>query len=128
MLFKDHLYAIQSAETSEQGAGFRIRLNAGHTVFASHFPGYPILPGACVVQMVAELVTLWQTRQEAATWPIVRMSNLKFLAIVSPDEVSELKVKLDIKNCEEGMLKVTACVCDDERDYSKMTLTFAHGT
>lgn len=125
MLFIDKLYTVVASTEEKQVADFQIRLNAEHTIFAAHFPGEPILPGACIVQMVAELATLWLGTGKQETLPIVKMSNLKFLAVISPSDVLDLQVKLEVKSQEEGALKIAARVRDVERDYSKLVLTFA---
>jgi len=108
-------------------ARIQIQLNSGHVVFASHFPGEPILPGACIVQMVAEMVSLWKDGNAQKTLPIVKMSNLKFLTVISPVEVCHLMVVLEMKEMAEGLMKVAASVRTEEKEYSKMTLTFAYG-
>jgi len=125
MFFKDHLYTILSAEMLEKTASFQMRLNAGHTIFSAHFPGMPILPGACIVQIVAELVTLWKCSERVETLPVVKMSNLKFLTVISPNEVTDLEVSLEEMAHENGLLKISAQVRDAQKVFAKMTLTFA---
>lgn len=125
MIFKDNLYIITASSEETTRTCFQIRLNASHKIFEAHFPGMPILPGACIVQMVAELVSLWLGRQQ--TLQIVRMSNLKFLSVISPDEVTELEVILELKKQEDGELRIAANVRGEVAEYSKMILTFAYG-
>lgn len=126
MLFVNHLYHIIASTVDNHTACFQIRLNAGHPIFAAHFPGEPILPGACIVQIVAELTTRWLQGAEQPTMQIQRMSNLKFLAIISPAEVLDLEVQLDLKSDSNSPSRISAIVRGDV-EYSKMILTFAHG-
>ena len=52
MSLLNSLYHITA--TDEQG--IHIRFNADHPVFAGHFPGAPVVPGACLVQIAEELL------------------------------------------------------------------------
>lgn len=122
MIFKDHLYSIVSFSQEATGCSFQIRLNPAHEVFAAHFPGEPILPGACIVQMVTELVSQWQQ----VPLEVQRVSNLKFLSVISPLAVLELEVICEQKSLDPQRLQVKASVRDHEIEYSKMTLVYAH--
>ena len=62
-------------------ASYTIRFNASHPIFAGHFPGHPIVPGACLIQIAEELVSehLGQTIHFSA------IRNLKFRQPVTPE-------------------------------------------
>ena len=45
------MYSIVSAE----GQQLRLQLHPEHEIYQAHFPGNPITPGVCQVQIVAEL-------------------------------------------------------------------------
>lgn len=47
-------YDIQHSDQ----CGYTIRFNARHPIFAGHFPGHPIVPGACLVQIAEELAEI----------------------------------------------------------------------
>lgn len=57
-----------------------LRLNGSHPVFAVHFPGMPITPGVCLVQMLGELLS----RHEGRELELSRIVNLKFVQTVRP--------------------------------------------
>ena len=52
----------------------------GHPIFRGHFPGRPILPGACQVELVREVLNLALKKK----YRMVRARNIKFLAVVDP--------------------------------------------
>lgn len=59
MLLND-LYSIEKWSASDTAAGevhATLLLNPAHPIFAAHFPGQPVLPGACQVQIVEELLS-----------------------------------------------------------------------
>ena len=69
MQLKNHLYTI--VETDKQGnlqqkcqevlssrsnTSFRLRLNPEHFIYQAHFPGEPVTPGVCILQIGKELL------------------------------------------------------------------------
>ena len=78
MSLLNSLYRITSATESGK---YEIAFNANHSIFAGHFPGNPIVPGACLVQIAEELLS--QQLQQPVQW--TSLHNLKFRQIVTPD-------------------------------------------
>jgi 3-hydroxyacyl-[acyl-carrier-protein] dehydratase len=58
-----------------------LRINWGHPIFEGHFPGRPVVPGACLLQIVKELVSM-ATDSEVT---LIRADQIKFIAMISPD-------------------------------------------
>ena len=57
-----------------------LELNATHKIFGGHFPGQPVVPGACLLQMIKEVM-------QQVTGNTLRLSvahNLKFIAPIDP--------------------------------------------
>ncbi|HEV2479319.1 MAG TPA: hypothetical protein VGS79_06635 [Puia sp.] len=82
MLLND-LYSIEKWSASDTTAG-EVRavlvLNATHPIFAAHFPGQPVVPGACQLQMVEELLSHFLD----AEFRLVNAGQLKFLTPIDP--------------------------------------------
>ena len=55
-------------------------LNATHPIFTGHFPGQPVVPGACQLQMVEELLS----HALGSEYRLVRADQLKFLTPIDP--------------------------------------------
>ena len=53
MLIKDY-YTIESVAQQEGKAVFQIALNPQCQVYEGHFPGEPVSPGVCNIQMIKE--------------------------------------------------------------------------
>ena len=51
-MLKNDFYQILDETASET----RVRLNPAHVIYQAHFPGRPITPGACQIQMVTEIL------------------------------------------------------------------------
>ena len=56
--------------------------NTNHPIFAGHFPGHPVVPGACLVQIAQELLS--DALQQPVRFTAVR--NLKFRQAVTPEQ------------------------------------------
>ncbi|RNA61278.1 3-hydroxyacyl-ACP dehydratase [Chryseobacterium nematophagum] len=88
-----HFYTLQSYEKKEsEGFIATIYLNKDHQIFKGHFPGNPVTPGVCMMQIVKEL-----TEELTSTQLFLKSaSNVKFMAIINPFETPELTLHLDI--------------------------------
>lgn len=90
MILQGSLYDILHLEMTETGeVTYRVRLNPDHVIYKAHFPGNPITPGACLVQMVAELAG-WHLKKRVS---VAGVSNVKFLNVIKPAETPEILVR-----------------------------------
>lgn len=102
MLLKD-FYTIKSLENTD-GTKYKavLMINNKHEVFNGHFPGNPIMPGVCMMQIIKEL-TENVVGQELM---MQSLTNVKFMALINPDNTPELLLDLDIMQTDEGTVKV----------------------
>lgn len=87
---------------SKESIEAEVRLNSNHEVFKGHFPGQPVLPGACMVQMLRAI--LEQAMQ--CEFKLSKASNIKFLSVVVPNIHTTIKYTIDIKSVSEDKLAV----------------------
>jgi 3-hydroxyacyl-[acyl-carrier-protein] dehydratase len=59
-----------------------LRINWGHPIFEGHFPGRPVVPGACLLQIVKELVSMAINSEVR----LIRADQIKFISMIGPDE------------------------------------------
>jgi 3-hydroxyacyl-[acyl-carrier-protein] dehydratase len=90
-LLLNNLYTIQSITESENQIEATIRLLADHAIFAGHFPGQPVLPGVCMMEMVAETMGI----QQKNSFRITGAPLIKFLRMIDP-RMNPL-IRLEIK-------------------------------
>lgn len=84
MTFRNNLYYINAVNRTENGVVFTIDLNAEHIIYKAHFPGDPITPGVCILQMGLEMLSAAVERE----LEIESVKNVKFLSILHPDGAS----------------------------------------
>jgi 3-hydroxyacyl-[acyl-carrier-protein] dehydratase len=102
------LYTIRSIDPDSEGRGFIsvIELDPGHPVFEGHFPGNPVLPGVCTVQIIREL--LEQSVQKSLR--MTKAGNIKYLGFVNPFSMPLLTFQVQIKPAEGTNLSCYATV------------------
>jgi 3-hydroxyacyl-[acyl-carrier-protein] dehydratase len=110
-MLSDNFYDIQSftcsdSVDSEQQVKAVTRLNAGHPIFEGHFPGNPVVPGVCQVQMVKELVE----KELKNPVRLYESDNIKFLSMINPLVNSILEFNIHIKPIAEKQFAVNATI------------------
>ena len=70
-------------------AGATVRLLPESPVYRGHFPGYPITPGVCLVEIALELME--EMAGQAGKVRLVAAKNIKFTSPVLPSEGMALR-------------------------------------
>ena len=97
-----------------------VELNPDHEIFLGHFPGKPVVPGVCMVQMLKEVLTCYYNKE----FTMKEASQLKFLAILNPNEVKSLSIQFTVVKRENDCMVVTGTFQKDELIYMKFKGTF----
>lgn len=94
MLLKS-LYKINQTINSDN-ISVTVHLNKNHQLYNGHFPNQPITAGAAMLQILKELV------EEGLKMDLLmrEASNLKFLAVVDPNENPELIYDFTVERIE----------------------------
>ena len=90
MIFRNNLYIVTQCDKSNESALFHIELNPNHTIYQAHFPGQPITPGVCLLQIARELLE----DHCGHKLEIRHVKNIKFLSVVSPIDHSSIYIRL----------------------------------
>lgn len=103
MLFPS-LYQIQNIANLEANKyEAQIVLDAKHEIFKGHFPGNPVMPGVCMMQIIKEITE--QIIGYSVT--LTQSNNIKFMALINPEvnpllrlefEIIEADNKIKVKN------------------------------
>ncbi|CAA9195664.1 hotdog family protein [Flavobacterium collinsii] len=102
MVLKDFYTVLSEEKTGDSKYTIAILVNEKHEVFKGHFPGNPIMPGVCMIQIIKELTE----SIIKSTLMIQTLSNVKFMALINPEINPELRLELDIVTTEENLVKV----------------------
>ncbi|MEX0274935.1 MAG: 3-hydroxyacyl-ACP dehydratase [Flavobacteriaceae bacterium] len=116
------LYTITDFVKEGDSVRAGIRLNGQHDIFKGHFPGNPVMPGVCMIQIVKELT------EKALGSPLFLSvaSNVKFMAIINPEKNADLNLNLTL--AEDGeTVKVKNTVSFEDTLALKLNATFMVG-
>jgi 3-hydroxyacyl-[acyl-carrier-protein] dehydratase len=102
MLLKDFYKLISLEKTAETKYLAIVLINEEHEVFKGHFPGNPIMPGVCMMQIIKELT---EQISESSLF-MESLSNAKFMALINPFNTPELRLELDVSMTETDLVKV----------------------
>lgn len=120
MLLQD-FYKVLSLETVSEGKYIaNIELNPKHDVFKGHFPGNPVTPGVCMMQIIKELS---QTILGSSLF-LTSSSNVKFMAIINPKVSPILKLELDITGDISSDIKIKNTTSFGETVALKLSNTY----
>ena len=108
MRLNGDLFRIESRlECLPEGqSGFNIVLNPDHLIYKAHFPGQPVTPGVCILQMIQELLSVQCDRQLY----IRKIKNAKFTSMISPVTDSRVSVVFSSLTPEEGGIRAQGIV------------------
>ncbi len=119
MLLND-FFTINEKESSATEIWAEIRINSDHKIFEGHFPGQPVVPGVCMMQMIKEIVEEVLGKETN----LVKASDLKFLAVINPRENNLVHASIKMNADESGAINITASIFKDELIHFKFKGTF----
>jgi len=79
-MLKEPLFKILSLSNTNGQINAELQVDQQNEIFAGHFPDHPVVPGACMLQVVKE--TLAGAFKNNLS--LVRADNIKFLSLVEP--------------------------------------------
>lgn len=121
MNLKNNLYIIKSSDVEKRS--FLIELLPNSIIYKAHFPGHPITPGVCIVQIVTELLQEFMHKNLV----LKTIANAKFLSIINPEEDKEVIFNIKKLTIDETEKKISvSIIVHDQFDkiYSKISLTY----
>jgi len=95
------LYTINELKSTDLDITAKIKLNANHEIFEGHFPGNPIMPGVCMMQIIKELTEKVLSKELV----LQTSTNIKFMAKINPETDPDLVLNIPYSE-EEGILKI----------------------
>ena len=117
MLLNDFYTVAQQAHAPGKVEA-TLHLHAGHRIFEGHFPGHPVVPGVCMLQMVREVMEL----NTGSKLNVAGADVMKFLTIINP--VENNVVDLRVTYTETGQeLSINATLFSGTVTYFKLTST-----
>ncbi|MBS1598022.1 MAG: 3-hydroxyacyl-ACP dehydratase [Bacteroidetes bacterium] len=108
-------YIITKLDASNDSINADLEINMDHKIFEGHFPGQPVVPGVCMMQMIKEVL------EEAIgkKTRLVKSDYAKFLAMIDPRIHEEINAAIKYATTNNEM-QVTASLFKDEIVFLKL--------
>jgi len=107
--------------THEDGAISAVLIiDRHHDILKGHFPGHPVIPGACMLQVVKEVL-------ERALNQHIRLkkaNSLKFLSMIDPEVTTEVQLHMLYRIDQDGSIIVNAKLISSQTLHFKFQGSF----
>lgn len=99
-------YTIISRQKIEGGEQFLVSLNADCEVYKGHFPGEPISPGVCNLQMIKECAELVAERELLLNF----VQQCRLTTLITPLQHPQVEVKIYLLEKLENGIKLRGTI------------------
>ena len=116
------LYKLEKISTDSELSDYQysIQLDPEHAIFKGHFPGQPVLPGVCQIELLSNSLEQEIGKQVY----LENAKNIKFLKIIDPLISKHLQLKVSILESSLENIRISAVIDASEGVYFKFKGTF----
>jgi len=114
---------MENLDHSDGTVNVRLAVNANSAILKGHFPDQPVVPGACMLQLVKDVL------EDAAGEKLLlkKADNIKFMSMIVPGEEKQFRLVLAYKLAEDGNYVVQANLFNAETICFKFQGIFVNG-
>ena len=118
MLLKDKFFTVLHVEKiSNNEAVYLCEINPQCDVYRGHFPGKPVSPGVCNIEMIRECAEMLAEKDLF----ISTIKQCRLTAVASPTVCPKVDVKVNIAASEDGSsYDIVSTIADAERSYMEL--------
>ena len=89
-MLRNDLYILEPFAENNAVLQVPVKINIHHPIFKGHFPGQPVFPGVCMLEMIQEIMeTQLERKLRISKGPLI-----KFLSMIIPDKNPLLMVEI----------------------------------
>ncbi|MDH4088977.1 MAG: hydroxymyristoyl-ACP dehydratase [Cyclobacteriaceae bacterium] len=104
MMLLNDFYSLLQHDPADSSVTARISINRNHKILQGHFPGLPIVPGVCMMQIIREIMEVTIKKPLR----LVAADNMKFLTVINPEKNSEVEATvLYTKDDDQFLINAT---------------------
>lgn len=92
-----------------------INFNDKHEIYNGHFPGMPIVPGVCIIQIIKEILSGILNKKLL----LINAGSIKFLRVIEPDINASMILNAKIKINTENIFCADAFISDSNDIFMK---------
>ncbi len=116
----DNLYMIKGKHNTATGFDVDVSFNEKHPIYNAHFPGNPITPGVCIIEILKQLL---ESHYDLKLF-MKTMRNVKFLQVIIPDSTTIISFKITSKKNEDGTISANVIAENANTCFTKMSAIY----
>ena len=120
MKLKDNMFLIQGWHNDGDTTAADISLQPDHIIYQAHFPGQPVTPGVCILQIISELAE----EHLHTTLALTLVKSMKFIKPLSPVEDAEVTVRFQQLTNTDGIVTAKGDITKGDTLYTKFSLIY----
>ena len=118
MILLNDFYTILQRTPAPGVVKATISINKKHRILEGHFPGLPVVPGVCMLQIVRELMEVTAEKELKLT----EADNMKFLSVINPEQNTDVDVTINYSE-EAGKFIINATLFAGTVTFFKLKAT-----
>lgn len=120
MQLLNNLFRITYSERLDASAArCSIELCPDSPIYRAHFPGMPVTPGVCIVQMAVELLA----HATGHRLQLQAIKNAKFIAVMSPNDTTAIDCRITVASSTDTTITAQAVMANGGTTYAKLSFT-----
>ena len=112
MTLNNDYFKIDNCTNEGEDTLFSITLLSDYCAYEGHFPGNPVSPGVCNIQMIKECAE----QMAGKRFFLGYISRCKLSVVITPQTTPQLSIRMRLSEVE-GLYNVNAVVNDNETMY-----------
>jgi len=118
----NNIFKILDLSHSDGKAEAVIMVKGDSEIFKGHFPGQPVVPGACMLQLVKDVLeTVLKSKLR-----LKKAQQIKFMNVVVPGD-DQLRLSISFTNIEDNLFSVQANLTNNDAVCFKLQGIFVTG-
>jgi len=105
-MLQNDLYTVEQIVGEGKKLIVLIRINPLHDIFKGHFPGNPVLPGVCIIQILKEILASHLGNMVV----LVKIDIIKFLSFINPEMNNKINLDMEINEPGNDIIFCNACL------------------
>jgi len=113
-------FTITTINSTGDTINATLELNAAHRIFEGHFPGQPVVPGVCMMQMIKEILESAIGKKTR----LIKSDQAKFLAMIDPRQTKTVTAELKYTRTENSEFDVISTLTNEATVFLKYKAVF----
>jgi 3-hydroxyacyl-[acyl-carrier-protein] dehydratase len=118
-MLENSFYTVERTDSAGNNYYVGLLLNPSHEIYKLHFPGNPITPGVCLLQISLELLN----RKFERKLRLIGAKNIKYLKVINPLENPKIEFVIQFKT-ENDLIFADISIHAGETVFTKINATF----